>query len=618
MNNEYEIISSWQASDYRENTTPFEWLYQFKDNKFKLAQLREQIKVAAGAVGVKNFVALWNAYLSTMQAQRRTSSGNVTEFDGQEMELECGEWFAGDYGISFIDRMGFETVACNHPVMPVQRLINIDTGIEKIRLAYKKGRMWRTIIADKRTLASASSIVGLADYGLAVNSENAKYLVRYLTDIEHLNYEAIPEVNSIGRLGWIDNYGFSPYDLERMIFDGEQTFKHMFEAVQSKGNYDTWLELVKGVRGNGKTARIVLAASFASVLVKPCGALPFFVHLWGGTETGKTVGLLLAASVWADPHLGKYITTFNSTAVAQELMAGFCNSLPLILDELQVQKDKRQDFDSMIYKLTEGIGRMRGQKTGGLQQTVTWSNCFLSNGEHPINNGNSGGGAVNRIIDIDCGDTKLFVDPVFVAETLKKNYGFAGRIFIEKLKEDGTIDKVVAFQRQTMQGLLANDTTEKQAQAASLILTADKFVTDWIFQDDNALTKDDIATFLSSKDDVSQNRRALDYIYGFVAINKSKFESNSFGDYSGEVWGKIENGWIYIIKTKFDRLMQDEAYNATAFLGWAKRSGILDHARDRHTKKARINKGLVWCVCIKESEQDWEDLSDDEPLPFYK
>ena len=89
-------------------------------------------------------------------------------------------------------------------------------------------------------------------------------------------------------------------------------------------------------------ARIMLAASFASALVEPCDCLPFFVHLWGGTESGKTVALMLAASVWASPLMGDYIRTFNSTAVAQELTAGFVNSLPLCYDELQIVKKSKQ------------------------------------------------------------------------------------------------------------------------------------------------------------------------------------------------------------------------------------------------------------------------------------
>ena len=210
--------------------------------------------------------------------------------------------------------------------------------------------------------------------------------------MEQLNYEQIPEVSSVGRLGWIDDYGFSPY-VEDLVFDGEEEYRTRFESIQEHGRRDVWLDIVKAVR-SGKTpgnviARIVLAASFASVLVKPCNCLPFFVHLWGGTETGKTVGLLLAASVWADPEVGKYIQTFNATEVGKELGAAFCNSIPLIIDELQLIKDNRKDFDRMIYQLSEGVGRARGRKQGGLQKTPTWRNCIITTGEFPIISPNS-------------------------------------------------------------------------------------------------------------------------------------------------------------------------------------------------------------------------------------
>ena len=72
------------------------------------------------------------------------------------------------------------------------------------------------------------------------------------------------------------------------------------------------------VRSGNVFPRLILAASFASVLVKPLGGLPFFLHIWGGTEVGKTVGLMLAASVWANPEVGRYIHTFNSTSVGRE------------------------------------------------------------------------------------------------------------------------------------------------------------------------------------------------------------------------------------------------------------------------------------------------------------
>ena len=85
------------------------------------------------------------------------------------------------------------------------------------------------------------------------------------------------------------------------------------------------------------TAKIILAASFASVLLEPLGCLPFFVHLWGvDSGTGKTVALMVAASVWGDPAIGNYVKTFDGTVVGLEKTAAFLNELPLCLDELQL------------------------------------------------------------------------------------------------------------------------------------------------------------------------------------------------------------------------------------------------------------------------------------------
>ena len=274
-------------------------------------------------------------------------ANSTTNFDGQPLELDSGEWSCDDMGITTFNGFGMEIVACVHPILPVLRLVNIDTGVEKLKIAYKKGRGWRSIIADKKTLASANGIIDLANCGIAVNSENSKYLVKYLHDIENLNYEAIPQMNSVSRLGWIEGEGFAPY-VEELIFDGDANFKTFFESVREHGSYEKWLDMARSVRAGGIYGRIILAASFASILVDPLNCLPFFVHLWGSTEVGKTVALMLAASVWANPEPGRFIHTFNSTAVGREKSASFVNSLPLILDELQIVNDRKQ-FPTKIF-----------------------------------------------------------------------------------------------------------------------------------------------------------------------------------------------------------------------------------------------------------------------------
>ena len=612
-----EIVPKYTADDFYNSSAPYQFLYQFKDDKFKLGQMREKMKAQASAVGVKGFVGLWNAFLETTQQQKGISLDNATQFDGQEIELFSGQYICDEYGIATSDKYGYEQIICRHPIMPIQRLVNIDTGEERLKIAYKKGRAWRTIIVEKSVLASSNSILQLAANGVLVNSENAKALSTYLFEMEQLNYEEIPEQKSVGRMGWVGQHGFSPY-VQDLAFDGENNFKHIFEAVKSDGFYSEWLNAMKKLRAEKSAGRLFLAASFASVILEPCGLLPFFLHAWGGTEVGKTVGLMIATSVWACPKMGEYITTFNSTLVGQEMTATFLNSLPMCIDELQIQSAAGvKDFDKIIYQLTEGVGRTRGAKTGGLQKMNTWKNCIITNGEQPISNVNSGGGAVNRIIEFECAE-KVYSDLPEISAIVQSNYGFAGKIFVEWLQQEGNFDIVFNLQKDYYRKLLTSDSTEKQAASASAILAADHIATEIIFKDGNNLTVQDMTEIMTKKDEVNANMRAYQYIFELVARNPNRFNSNDFGDYQGEVWGKIENDCAYIIKSVFDREMNNAGFNSTSFLAWAKRRGFLDCNDGRSTKRARIAGSVTNCVCIKKDMLENVELPpiDDDGLPI--
>lgn len=178
--------------------------------------------------------------------------------------------------------------------------------------------------------ASSNKVTDLAGSGIAVNSQNARAFIQYISDMENLNYDLIPEKKSIGRFGYIPDAGFSPF-VDGLIFDGDANFKAMFQTVRSRGSEAKWLETAAEVRSMSITARIILAASFASVLLEPLNCLPFFVHLWGvDSGTGKTVALMVAASVWGDPAVGAYVKTFDGTVVGMEKTAAFLNNLPFL------------------------------------------------------------------------------------------------------------------------------------------------------------------------------------------------------------------------------------------------------------------------------------------------
>ena len=609
----------WTADDFR-TEKPFEWLYERRSNKFVLMQLVEVIAEKAGALSVKNFRILWKAYLESKAATKGSTWKSEIDLPNKPNyvpDLSCREYSVSNDGIQTADRYGFPIEVCSHPILPIRRLVNVDTGEVKTEIAFTRNGKWNRIIFSKETLANRAKITELAKCGIDVDSEKAQHLVRFLSSMEAQNYGDLPEDHTVSRLGWIGGYGFSPY-AENLVFDGDAQYHDLYRSVTTHGDYDEWLKLAKETRAGSTVARMLLAASFASVLVAPCGALPFFVHIWGGAGAGKTVSLMQAASVWADPD--RYMSTHDSTAVSQERNAGFRNSLPLCLDELQIIKDAKS-HDQTIYKLAEGIGRGRGTKTGGIEKTLTWRNCILSTGEFPILNESSGAGAVNRVLEIDCHDEKLFADGHGAAEILRLNYGWAGKKFVQ-----GLTPEVLTYAKETeelfFEQLLKSNASEKQARVASMILVGDALADLLIFGDGNTLSMDDLIPYLATKASADQNYRAYEWLMDWIASNPARFSQNQYHEYSGECWGGIdeEHHQGYIIKTVFDQKMRDAGYSASSFLSWAKRKELIQTDKNGQTKIWRI-KGMqanARCVCIemrgsKQPEPEKEEPEKEEP-----
>lgn len=610
-------INTYTRDDFLKTTAPYDFVYLYINNKFRFGQVKELVAARAKEVGVRTFAQQFKNYMAENHPNIKQVHVNFTEFPDAPIVLACGKYTCLE-DVCFEDSRGEVVEVCNHPIMPVERIVNIDDNTEKLRLKYRKGVVWRDVIVEKEILASASKIVQLANVGIAVNSENAKYLVRYLTDMESLNYDIIPEVKSVGRLGWIKGYGFSPY-IDELIFDGEESFRHMFRAIKPVGDFFEWRKLALDVRKEkDPSARILLAASFASVLVEPCDCLPFFVHLWGGTESGKSVATLFACSVWASPVLGEYMKTFNATAVSQELTAGFLNSLPLAYDELQIVQSRKSN-DDIVYKLCEGVGRDRGKKTGGLQKLSTWRNVILSTGETPISSATSGGGAINRVIEIECSNRKIISNPLELIPRMKENYGLAGALFVDWIQQkqenlQEAIDLRLSYMKKFRD---FSDVTDKQAMAASLILTADELTERLFIQDGVRLTIDDLKPFLITKADVDLNQRCYDFLCDFVVANYAKFNPAGNDNYQGEIYGDARDDYVYIIKSKFDQVLTDNGYNPRAFLSWAAKKDLIKRDGRHNTVKHPIcSYGNPRCVALYRADDDgFIEVDDDLPFP---
>lgn len=609
----------------------FTEVFEQEDEIYK-ARLILSLEDRANELGVKTkFSTLLKTYKKVYQETRKKKESSVslienwTNFtDSPYNRMQCRSWIASDDGICLYNpNTGLtDILACYHPILPVERLRNLETGEEQIKLAYKRGGVWSELIVPKTMVTSAAKIVSLSGRGVAVTSENAKFLVRYLADVENSNEEYIKVQYSSSKLGWIKG-GFLPYD-KTVVFDGNARFGQISESIDMIGSREIWYSHVKKLRAFGRIEiKFLLAASFASVLVYLVGGLPFIVDLWGETEGGKTISLMVAASVWADPDENAYIKDYKGTEVGLEATCDLLNHLPLILDDSSKKNRKIEDnFEGLVYDLCSGKGKTRSNKELGLNRECHWKNCILTNGERPLNSYVSQGGAINRILELECGE-KVYKDPQETAEIVKGNYGHAGYDFIQVLKKIGS-EEIRRIQKEFQEQLYDSEKMEKQSLSLSIVLTADKIATDYLFRDGKYISITDAKKVLVNKEELSDNERCYQYILSEVEINSAKFDPLGM---TSEKWGCMEGGYVVIYNNIFDSICQKGKFSRTSFLSWAERKGLIQTSGGKRTKAKRIDGHVARCVFLKldgQPEQDKDGFmkADDyieahqEELPF--
>lgn len=317
---------------------------------------------------------------------------------------------------------------------------------------------------------------------------------------------------------------------------------------------------------------------------------------------------------------GAYIKTFGATKTSHEVMAAFCCNVPMYIDELQIQAD-RKSFDDLIYMLCEGASKGRGTKEGGLQTQKRWSNCILTTGEMPIVQDNSGGGAAVRTIEVEYGGEAFFEDSRDVADRLKANYGWAGRKFIEAIQKGDMLKRIRDLQKKYEKELAGKNIHGKQMLSASILLAADDIAGQVIFKDGKSLTAKDILPYLVTNDQANQNKRCYDWLMGVIASNPKRFETD---DNNGELWGFRDGSVIYMIRSVFDRILISAGYSPVPFLKWAKRTNRIqtddyDSSKNnsRLTKRKTINGHPTKCVALVSDEfEGMTEVEDDDDMPF--
>ncbi len=550
-----------------------------------------------------------------------------TQFGEPYPDLKCGDWQANERGIRKAAENGLTTkLASRYPITWVRSMKNVNTGKYKVTLAFKKRERWQEVTTAREVIADKSKISALAAYDFPVTSDTTAALVEYLADLEFCNPGRIELIRSTSKLGWQENRTaeFFPYSNEgaddQLVFDGENEFADQYDALTPAGDGDKWLETVRTVRKSGRIEPLfIMAASFASPLLKIIGVQSFCVNLWGNTEGGKTVTSLLAASIWADPTPGRFMTDFNGTDVSFEVRQNFLNSFPLILDDSATVKNRTFfDMSDFVYKRCKEKGKGRSDKNLGTRDSYSWRQVIIMNGEQPAVSEDMQGGAINRTLDLACGSTAIYRDPRGLCEIIQHNYGWAGADYMAAVLSMDR-DSLRAMYKAHLDRVSELDGMQKQSNALAAIMLADELAERYVFKDGVRLDLTAAAETLSTKDFVSEDKRCYDYLVDQLSIHHDRFypADNDDNLYKGDIWGCVDGGYMIIIRAVFDELCKGAGFSGKRFLNWAKAKDLLLlDSRGYTSRSKRIGNISPKCIFLRLPDDEEDAESYDDGVPF--
>ena len=390
-------------------------------------------------------------------------------------------WQYSDKGIYHIDEKSYSpSLICRTPIILTQRLKSLETGEEKIEIAFKRDGEWKKAIFPRSTIFTARGITVLADLGCTITSENAKGVVSFLSALEAENIDIIQKADATSTFGWQPGKRFIPGREQGIVLDIDPSQKGMASAYCQQGTREGWIRTMEPHRRRDKF-RFILSASFAAPLLRIINQRIFFVYNWGGSKGGKTAALKAALSAWGDPE--RLIVNFNATQVGLERTASFFCDLPLGIDERQLAGQNQEKLEQIVYMIASGTGKIRGSKNGGIQATRQWRTVAMATGEEPLSTETSQTGVSTRVLEIYGGPFDSEKEASMMHQQAPLNCGWAGPEFVEHLI---SLDEAKICEKYDEMGQyltsIADGKSGSHVAGIAAVALADAMIETWFFE----------------------------------------------------------------------------------------------------------------------------------------
>lgn len=508
------------------------------------------------------------------EKEKARKAGKMTNYtklpaDVQNMYVS-DEWIADDDGVRKFEESGKtvkEVEACMYPILVSKLYRPLDNAASgatrRVEVHFGSEEGWQKATVEREVISNANKIISLSNMGAGVTSDNARQCVNFMASMmkESSKRGALKIVNTLNKLGWDKDFkNFLPYTTDDYVFERQDELPDMMAALSEQGNRGEWYKKFKEIRGlNYAPFKLATATLLASVILP---MLPkqdsFIANLYGGSGYGKSAMLSIVCTIFSnmDNKSGGIFLDSDNTPTSLELTCDTFNNFPVILDDVSKgDPDKKRKFQEAVMMIANGRGKNRATKDLKQRKRYTFGLTALVSSEQVITKDYTTNGSIYRVLPklvdeyFPYLDKKTYPNLENLEDLIwffQNNYGFCGRDFVEQVKKLGQkniMERNKANLERARKLVKENGREGRQATSIAVLLTADEIATEFLFQDEQKFSDEELLDIMVKPDEADQYMRFYYTVVERCISNPGKIEGFTDAAY-------IKGEYIGIYKEK--------------------------------------------------------------------
>lgn len=473
----------------------------------------------------------------------------------------------------------------------------------------------RAIVKTTKDVVPALSAVGMD-----VDSTTARSMVKYITACEHAFGHTVPFRHGSSQMGWHGGsflYGDDCMGSDRIHYIGRD--QQLVESLATRGSIDDWRDGVLRILEKYPTALFGLYAGMAAPVLRFVPDLDgFAVEYAGASSAGKSTASKAIASAFGNPELdGGILRPHWDTTNALELYATTMNNLPLFLEDLHLVQPPERARD-LVMSWVNGSGKGRARRDGQSRQTPRrWSTISVLTGEASVSNVTTYAGVGARLLtfqpplprgDVGDPDPAVIADIRIMERTRARNFGHAGRLWVQHLVSDG-VDRLLQVYEDWLPTIRRQASHEgpqqRWAKDLALVLAVAQISAPIIGgNEDRAEGLLEVAIdHLERRASPDQAEDAMEMLLAWVAMDAAggAYEDKNADDgRPRKVWfRRFSDGTICVASQELkERYRREGIYLPQVRRVWLDRGYLIHKGERRGSVKIRLAGGVANCIPV--------------------